>query len=162
MAYESKKALLIRLGKNPDDRNLINRMIGRWEVYEEWGMYYLVKEENWEELNSQNFSDAAKILELKWEIEKLKEERIVLIRERNHLEQELEKWMDGWEEVNQSDLDFQIAENERLEVKVAMYQEAIRRCYMWAVNVKKDKTPWPIFKKDVLKLEEDLPGEDNQ
>lgn len=45
MAYESKKALLLSMGKNPDDRNLVKRMIERWEVYEEWGMYYLVSEE---------------------------------------------------------------------------------------------------------------------
>ena len=45
---------------------------------------------------------------------------------------------------------------------MANYQEAIKRCYLWAVNVKKDKTPWPEFKKGVLKLEEELPGEDNQ
>ena len=29
MAYESKRALLISMGKNPDDRNLIKRMIER-------------------------------------------------------------------------------------------------------------------------------------
>lgn len=45
MAYESKRALLLSMGKNPDDRNLVKRMIERWEVYEEWGMYYLVSEE---------------------------------------------------------------------------------------------------------------------
>lgn len=45
MAYESKKALLLSMGKNPDDRNLVKRMIERGEVYEEWGMYYLADEE---------------------------------------------------------------------------------------------------------------------
>lgn len=39
--FESKRALLTYLGKNPDDRNLVKRMIERWEVYEEWGMFYL-------------------------------------------------------------------------------------------------------------------------
>ena len=149
MAYESKRALLISMGKNPDDRNLVNRMIERWEVYVEWGMYHLVKEENGESLNSQNFSDAARILELQEENERLKEEL-------KRCAMGSSVWFD------QSDLDFQIAENERLEAKVAMYQEAIKRCYLWARNVKKDKTPWPEFKKEVLKLEEDLPWEDNQ
>ena len=61
-----------------------------------------------------------------------------------------------------SDLDYQIAENEKLEKKVATFQECIRRCYLRAQNVKKDKTPWPVFKKEVLKLQDELPGEDNQ
>ena len=91
MAYESKKALLISMGKNPDDRNLVKRMIERWEVYVEWGMYYLVKEENGEKLNSQNFSDAAKILELKWEIEKLKEENHAL----KVANKKLSEWVPG-------------------------------------------------------------------
>lgn len=39
--FESKRALLEYLGKNTDDRKLIKRMIERWEVYEEWGMFYL-------------------------------------------------------------------------------------------------------------------------
>jgi hypothetical protein len=28
--------------------------------------------------------------------------------------------------------------------------------------VKKDRTPWPEFKKDILKLDEDVSWEDNQ
>lgn len=153
IAFSTQREVLEYLGKNPNDRSLIQRMVARWEVVKEDWMYY-VKEA--EQLNSMNFEQTAKILELQGEIERL-------TGERNHLEQELEKWKDGGESsYDQSDLDFQIAENERLEAKVANYQEAIRRCYLWAVNVKKDKTPWPIFKKEILKLEEELPWEDNQ
>lgn len=42
MAFESKKALLEYLGKNPKDNKLIDRMMVRGEVYMEDWMYYLV------------------------------------------------------------------------------------------------------------------------
>lgn len=43
-----------------------------------------------------------------------------------------------------------------MEEKLMKFQESIRNCYMWVRNVKKDKTSWPDFKKNVLKLEEDV------
>ena len=147
VAFETQRGVLEYLGKNPNDRSLIQRKIARGEIVKEDGMYY-VKEKS---VGPEDFSNTATILELKEEIERL-------TGERNHLEQELEKWREGdGGSCDQSDLDFQIAENERLEAKVANYQEAIRKCYLWARNVKKDKTPWPEFKKEILKLEEDLP-----
>lgn len=146
VCFTTQAEVLEYWGKR-NDRNLIKRKIKSGEVIKQDGMYY-VKEKCAE---PEDFCNTATILELKEEIERL-------TGERNHLEQELEKWRDGGESsYDQSDLDFQIAENERLEAKVANYQEAIRRCYLWAVNVKKDKTPWPIFKKEILKLEEELP-----
>ena len=123
-------------------------MLKDGRLYKEDGRYYLVNGGVKESNNSE------------WE-EKYNELHGQYVK----LEQELDKRkVGGTNDVgcNQSDLDFQIAENEKLVAKVEMYQEAIRRCYMRAVNVKKDKTPWPIFKKEVLKLEEDLPWEDNQ
>ena len=62
----------------------------------------------------------------------------------------------------EADVEYLNKEYEKMEAKLLNYQEAIRRCYLWARNVKKDKTPWPEFKKEILKLEEDLPWEDNQ
>ena len=153
--YESKKALLIAIGKNPEDRKLVDRMIQRWEVYVEDGMYGLRGGRGDSEPNSMNFEQTAKILELSSEVEKLREENEWLKRLLNSSSNENSESL-------KSDLDFQISENERLEAKVAMYQEAIRNCYRWAVEVKKDKTNRPDFKKWVLKLGEDLPGEDNQ
>ena len=42
MQFTTKRELLERLGKNPDDRKLVDRMIRRWEVYKRDGFYYLV------------------------------------------------------------------------------------------------------------------------
>lgn len=58
---------------------------------------------------------------------------------------------------SESNLEYQIAENEKLQKRVALFQECIRNCYRWAQNVKKDKTPRPEFKEKVLRLREDLP-----
>ena len=145
VAFETQRGVLDYLGKNPNDRSLIQRKIARGEIVKEDGMYY-VKEVG---VGPEDICNASTILELKEENEKLKEE----LKKRT---------IGGAGMCDQSDLDFQIAENERLEAKVANYQEAIRKCYLWARNVKKDKTPWPEFKKEILKLEEDLPWEDNQ
>ena len=40
--FETKKALLAYLGKNENDRKLVDRLILRGEVYMEDGMYYIV------------------------------------------------------------------------------------------------------------------------
>lgn len=42
MRFETQRELLEHLGRNPEDRSLIQRMMRRWDVYkEDWG-YYLV------------------------------------------------------------------------------------------------------------------------
>ena len=148
--FTTKAELLKHLGKNEKDNKLVDRMMLKGLVYKESWMYVLVDKD--------------------LEIERLKEENEVLVKQ-------IKKLKEGWsthsewkkEEGNNaliaqlnSDLDYQIAENEKLEKKVATFQECIRRCYLRAQNVKKDKTPWPVFKKEVLKLQDDLPGEDNQ
>ena len=44
--FDSQRSLLEYLGKNVNDRSLIQRMIQRWEVYkEDWGYYLVVGEE---------------------------------------------------------------------------------------------------------------------
>lgn len=40
--FETKKALLEFMGKNPNDRKLVDRLILRWKVHLEDGMYYIV------------------------------------------------------------------------------------------------------------------------
>lgn len=42
MEFTTKRELLEYLGKNPDDRKLVDRMIKRWEVYREDWMYNLI------------------------------------------------------------------------------------------------------------------------
>ena len=54
MEFETKKALLEYLGKDPNDRKLVDRMIARWDVYMEDGMYYLVDKEDIHVLREEN------------------------------------------------------------------------------------------------------------
>lgn len=56
----------------------------------------------------------------------------------------------------ESDVNYLNRLYEKMEAKLINYQEAIRNCYKRARDVKKDRTPWPEFKKDILKLEEDV------
>lgn len=150
--FSTKAELLKYLGKNEKDNKLVDRMIAKGFVYKENWMYVLVDKDS--------------------EIERLKKENAEMAKQIKELK---ENWQSGthalWknEEGNNaliaqlnSDLEYQMKENEKLERRVDMYQECIRRCYLWAQNVKKDKTPRPVFKKEVLKLEWDISWEDNQ
>ena len=141
--FSTKAELLKHLGKNEKDNKLVDRMMLKGLVYKESGMYVLVDKD-------------LEIERLKEEIKKLKEEWS------SHSEWKKEEGNNALIAQLNSDLDFQISENEKLEKKVAEFQECIRRCYLWARNVKKDKTPRPEFKREVLKLNDNLPGEDNQ
>lgn len=69
MEFETQAQLLRYLGKNENDRNLVQRMIMRGEVLKENGMYILVDKDK-------------KIEELISEVEKLRDE-IVTIKESN-------------------------------------------------------------------------------
>ena len=42
MQFATQREVLEYLGKNPEDRNLIQRMRQRWELYKEDGMYVLI------------------------------------------------------------------------------------------------------------------------
>lgn len=100
--FESKRALLEYLGKNTDDRKLIKRMIERWEVYEEWGMFYLSekaesgeekkekKSESKESENKQTMDDK-ELKELKEKNEKLIASYKEVVRKYNHLTDEYAK-----------------------------------------------------------------------
>lgn len=72
--FETKKALLTYLGKNPDDRKLVDRLIAKWEVWVENGMYYVkegVKEEKKTELKEEVVVDDKELKELREKNEKL-------------------------------------------------------------------------------------------
>lgn len=159
MRFQTKKELLKHLGKNEDDRKLIDRLIAKWEVYKENGMYVIgesevdiLKEEN------KKLSEANK--ELKEQLRKNATDesgKNTTLPDTNY-EKKLKEL--------ESDLDFQMKEYEKLEKQtkeeVWMYQECIRKCYLWAVNEKKIKITRPDFRDNVLKLKKSLPGEDNQ
>ena len=76
MEFETKRALLEYLGKNPNDNKLVDRLILRGEVVVEEGMYVLVdKDAIIEELKERVAELEGKITLLKesnWDLEELK------------------------------------------------------------------------------------------
>lgn len=67
MWFETKKALLEYLGKNPSDNKLVDRMIRRGEVRLEDGMYYIVESEEVVKLK-ERIKELEKS-DLRWELE---------------------------------------------------------------------------------------------
>lgn len=157
MEFRTKKELLEYLGKDTKDVRLVDRMMKRGEIKKEWFMYIYESKE----------------IELEKEVKNLREKLDSMLRDdkistkekvvdKNINLSDLEKKIS---DLN-SDLDFQMKEYEKLEKEtkeeVWMYQECIRKCYLWAVNEKKIKITRPDFRDNVLKLKKTLPGEDNQ
>ena len=68
MQFATKRELLEHLGKNPDDRKLVDRMVMRWEVYKRDGFYYLV--DDFKKRNAWRLYD--EIRELREEVNELK------------------------------------------------------------------------------------------
>lgn len=85
LGFETKKAFLEYLGKNPNDRKLVDRMIHDGRACMRNGMYYLMSKDDiieelggrikelekseWgEQLNSLNFQQTLEILKLKEEL----------------------------------------------------------------------------------------------
>lgn len=73
MEFSTQRELLEYLGKCPDDRSLVQRMIIRGEVFKENGMYYLVnKDEKIKELEilvAKLRSEIATMKESDWDLE---------------------------------------------------------------------------------------------
>lgn len=127
--FETKKALLEYLGKDPNDRKLVDRMLSRGEVHMEDGMYYLVNKD-------------AIIKELEARIFFLENEQgkntTVQVKDAN-LEKEL---MDA-----KNDLTFQISEYERLQHKM---EKSLRKCYDFMLGKKlftEERNPFSSFVK---------------
>ena len=141
MWYRTKKEMLEHLGKDGKDVRYLDRAVASGEIIVRDRMY-IVSKEYIEELEKNQTEN--KVIEPKVD-KNDNQEKIA----------ELE-----------SDLDFQMKEYEKLEnqtkEEVWMYQECIRKCYLWAVNEKKIKITRPDFRDNVLKLKKTLPGEDNQ
>ena len=70
-AFETQWALLSYLGKNVNDRSLVQRMMKRWEVFKQDGMYHLVVGEGKEEKKSE------------WVVVKVDDGELIRLRERN-------------------------------------------------------------------------------
>lgn len=139
MEFRTQAELLEYLGKNPNDRRLVQRMVSRGEIVKEGGMYKLVNKDE--------------------EIKKL-EERIFFLENEcsknttNNLESELRD--------AQNDLKFQISEYERLQHKM---EKSLRKCYDFMLEKKlftEERNPFSSFVKwaeDVSMddMDEDLP-----
>lgn len=77
--FSTKKEFLEYLGKNPDDRKLVDRLIHRGEARMIDGMYYVVDKD-------------AIIMELEWEVEKLRGELTTLKQSNWDLEEAKAQW----------------------------------------------------------------------
>lgn len=83
MEFATQRELLEYLGKNENDRNLVQRLIIKGEVVKEWGVYVLVDKD-------------ARIAELEREVSRLRDE-IVAMKESNwDLEEAKTQW-EYWE-----------------------------------------------------------------
>lgn len=151
MEFTTQAELLEHLGKNPNDRSLVQRMIARGEVVKEWGMYIIVDKD-------------IIIRELKEEIEELKKSDTKFVSkamwEKVLAHGEI-RWLEEKIKELESDLEFQISENERLEAKVKRYQDSIRNSYYYINDTLHKKVNRPDYKA-IIKLEWTLPWEDNQ
>lgn len=92
MEFETQRGLLEYLGKNPNDRSLVQRMIMRGDVYRENGMYILVNRDE-------------KIRELEFLVQKLRSE-ITTMKESNwDLEEAKIQW-EYWENQTRRYVDY--------------------------------------------------------
>ena len=189
MRYRTKKEILGHLGKDGKDVRYLDRAVASGEIIVRDRMY-ITSKEYIEELEGklkelkksepkcvktaveEVIKDIKRddIEELEKKIKELESENELLRgKVDKNINQEIKvdkndnlAEMERKFNESESNLEYQISENEKLERRVDMYQECIRRCYLRAQNVKKDKTPRPVFKKEVLKLEWDISWEDNQ
>ena len=72
MEFTTQAELLEHLGKNPNDRSLVQRMIARGEVVKEWGVYVIVDKdiiirELKEEIKELKKSDTKFVSKAMWE-----------------------------------------------------------------------------------------------
>lgn len=123
--FETKKALLEHLGKNPDDRKLVDRLILRGDVHIEDGMYYIVDKD-------------AIIDWLREAVKKLRGE-ITTMRESNW---DLEEAKAQWEHYQN------LYEEEK-----ADKQERIRKCFR-RIQTIKPRADWEEFRDWVMSDED--------
>lgn len=127
MEFETQRALLEYLGKNPNDRSLVQRMIIRGEVYKENGMYILVNRDE-------------KIRELEFLVEKLRSEITTMKESGGDLEEAKAQWK-YWENLY----------NEEYEAG----ERRLRKAFDWIKQRVKWVT-WEEFHERVVE-EEELP-----
>lgn len=123
--FSTKKEFLEYLGKNPDDRKLVDRLIHRGEARMIDGLYYLVDKD-------------ARIAELEKEVEELCG-RIATFKEENwDLEYAKAQWEYYEEEYNK---------------EVEDKQNRIRKCFLW-IKQKVRWADWEEFRDWVMSDED--------
>ena len=151
MWYLDKKWMLEHCGKDGKDVRRLDRAMKRGEVIHDVDMGYItVVDYIWE------LEEEIKRLKSEPKCVKTVVEEVIKDVKRDDIE-ELEKKIKELE----SDLDFQISENERLEAKVKRYQNSIRNSYYYINDTLHKKVNRPDYKA-IIKLEWTLPWEDNQ
>ena len=159
MWYRTKKEILEHLGKDGKDVRYLDRAVASGEIIVRDRMY-IVSREYIEELEKKLTEEQRIDVEIKPIVNENINQEIMV--DKNINLSDLEKKL----AESEDNLNYQMKEYERLEretkEEVWMYQECIRKCYLWAINEKRIKITRPDFRDNVLKLKKSLPGEDNQ
>lgn len=137
MQFETKRALLTYLGKNPDDNKLVDRMILRWEVFREDWMYHLIT--NKKSLIEEN-------RELKLRVKEL---------EKSGKECQLWELMSDlslWTELEEAKIQWKYYQD-LYEAEKEDKQERIRKCFRRIKNIK-PKADWEEFRDWVMSDDE--------
>lgn len=133
MEFETQRALLAYLGKCPDDRKLVQRMIKRWEVYKKDWVYYLID----------HFRKRA-VWDLYDEIRELRGKVDVLNRKMSNFELD--------ENYNDAKVQWEYYQD-LYEKEKADKQFRIRKCFRWIQTIK-PRANWEEFRDWVMSDED--------
>ena len=134
--FQSKKEVLEYLGKSPNDRKLVDRMISKGEIEKTEDWYKLVQKGN-------------------EEVEKLRAENEELKKKVADLE--LDKEIRESNEVSMEDLKEATAQwhyyEEEYEKEKKDKEDRIRKCFQW-IKSKNPKANWEEFRERVMSNDE--------
>lgn len=130
MKFATKRELLKHLGKNENDRKLVDRLIIKWRVYKEWGMYVLI------EWDIDNVSLIQEVEILKKENKNLKEQLSVVSNPK--LDEKLYEAKVQWEYYQNL-----------YEEEVKDKQNKIRKCFQRIKQIKPNAN-WEEFRDWVM------------
>lgn len=133
MEFSTQRELLEYLGKHPDDRKLVQRMMKRWEVYKKDGVYYLI--DNFRKKAVWDLYD--EIRELRGKVEQLEDNVYSFnwVGDYNEAKAQWEYYQDLYEKEK------------------ADKQFRIRKCFRWIQTIK-PRADWEEFRDWVMSDEE--------
>jgi hypothetical protein len=117
MEFTTQRELLEYLGKNQNDRKLIQRMMERGEVYKEDGMYHLIK-------NKQRLID--EVRELRMKVIEL-EKKVAVSKERN---EDMQEYLKMKEDLKEAKIQWEYYENMYIEEKTDK-EYRLRKAFDW-------------------------------